>query len=311
MLWLDRADQTVDRRAFLRMAVASAAATLAPPGSARHLPTSSETFRPKDTIVLDLDLFGWPGLPHLREIHLSVKRGETLAILANNGAGKTTLLNLMAGRLPQRSDGRELVGELTMFGESVASFDCGGSVGWLDPPRVQPGQTTVEDFVADNLAATGPADPSLVRTVVAIAGLTSFVTARLDHLACGDRIRVALAREFTARPQILLVDNAFAACDDKQREELYAVLSVLQRRFRTTVIMAGSDPQEAVFNANHIVHLSRTGGTVNEILRIDQHLPRTFRYAETSSRFASQCRHLSNIMELDRRDAQQRAAYGA
>ncbi|MFT4036237.1 MAG: ABC transporter ATP-binding protein [Patulibacter sp.] len=181
------------------------------------------------------------GRPVLRDVELSVARGETVALLGPSGAGKSTLVQAIAGLLPlQRGtitiDGRvgaALQGAAFAHRSVQANLDV--ALGWWGVPRAaRPARiaAALERCAAQQLAS---------RPATALSG--------------GEATRVHLARAIAVEPDVLLLDEPFAGLDPVLRGELLADTSgVLRDAGRATVIVV-HDRAEAWALADRIVVL--------------------------------------------------------
>jgi tungstate transport system ATP-binding protein len=202
---------------------------------------------------------------------LGVAPGETLSLIGPNGAGKSTLLLALSGiETPA-------VGELRFRGERVPS----GSASLAYRRRIamvfqEPllFDTTVFGNVAAGLRLRGVAREAIGRRVG--ENLERF---RIGHLADrsartlsgGEAQRTSLARAMAVAPEILLLDEPFAALDPQAREELIEDLAHTLRETRTTTVFVTHDRLEAERLADRVAVLHqgrvRQVGPPGEILR--------------------------------------------
>lgn len=188
--------------------------------------------------------FAYPRGPLvLRDVNLSLRPGERIALLGANGSGKTTLLRLLVGlarptRGTVRLEGRPLTGsraDRTRLRARVQMV--------LQEPDDQIVGATVRADVS-----FGPANLGLDRTEVAArvdAAMAALGVAELadrppNHLSFGQRKRVALAGALAMRPRVLLLDEATAGLDPRTVADLLAVLSELAAA-GTAVVLATHD----------------------------------------------------------------------
>lgn len=192
----------------------------------------------------------------LDALSFEVPPGTVTALLGPSGCGKSTLLNLIAGfDAPDAGtitfDGCSLDGKWGMVFQSPALFD------WL----------TVAQNVEFGLKRQKQPHAERVRLVSEIlerVGLTAFASAYPDELSGGMQQRVAIARALVLRPQILLMDEPFAALDAQLREKMQELLLELQRQTRQTILFVTHDIEEALRIASQIVILSARPGRVRE-----------------------------------------------
>ena len=197
----------------------------------------------------------------LEAISTSVGSGEFVAILGPSGCGKSTLLRLAAG-LETPTTGRIAwaAGRPPGPGEIGYVFQDATLLPWADaaenvylPLRLQ-GATR---------AAAAPA----IAAALAQVGLTDFARARPRTLSGGMKMRVALARALVSAPELLLMDEPFAALDEFTRHKLQEDLHALWRRTRATIVFVTHSIYEAAFLAGRILVMSpRPGRIAAEIL---------------------------------------------
>lgn len=195
-------------------------------------------------------VFAATGVCALRDLRFSVAGGEFLAIVGPSGAGKSTLLNIIAGL------DREVDGEI-----AVAHDGAEARIGFMfQEPRLMPWLT-----VADNLRLVMAMDPEATaraRRLLEQVGLAGFEDAFPGQLSGGMQRRVALARAFAIRPQVLLMDEPFLSLDAPTAARLRALLVALCESSRPTVLFVTHHLREALALADRVLFLSGRPGRV-------------------------------------------------
>jgi len=192
----------------------------------------------------------------LADVSLSVRTGETLAIVGASGAGKSTLLAMLAG-LDSPSTGRVLIAgvDITLLDEDGRAAIRGRHVGFVfQSYQLIPTLTALENVLLPhelNARGDGRARATALLTSVGLAD-------RLQHypvqLSGGEQQRVALARAFVLDPPIVLADEPTGNLDSVNGQHVLELLTVRQREARTTLVMVTHDSDIAA-RADRQIHL--------------------------------------------------------
>lgn len=205
----------------------------------------------------------------LDALDLTVRRGELVAIVGPSGCGKSTLIDLVAGFTHPTS------GAITAMGQPVRGPGPERVVVFQDQ-AIFPWYTALGN-VAYGLRRQGVSrQAARLRAHEALArvGLEDFAHAYPSTLSGGMRQRVALARALILRPDILLLDEPFAALDTRTRFRLQDELVVLWRDFGWTVVFVTHTLAEAVYLADRVIVLDRPPVGLHKIESIDLPRPR-------------------------------------
>jgi NitT/TauT family transport system ATP-binding protein/sulfonate transport system ATP-binding protein len=204
----------------------------------------------------------------LRNVSLSVRRGEFISIIGSSGCGKTTLLRLIAGL-----DAPE-AGSLRLNGEEITGtdphrgyvFQQGSLFPWL----------TVEKNIASGLKARHVyrGQKSEVAKYIELIDLQGFEKAFPHQISGGMAQRVAIARALINKPEALLLDEPMGALDSFTRADIQDKLLELWRRDKTTMILVTHDVDEAIYLSDRIVIMTPRPGKINEILEVKLSHPR-------------------------------------
>lgn len=195
-------------------------------------------------------------------LDLTVRRGETLALLGRNGAGKSTAIGLLLG-LDSPDDGH-----VSLLGGTPARAVRAGRVGaMLQEGRAVP-RVTVRELVGF-VARTYPR-PMPVADALALAGLTALADRRVGRLSGGQAQRVRFAVALAGDPELLVLDEPTSALDVAARVEFWDAMRGYARR-GGTVLFSTHHLEEADSTADRIVVLDggriAADGTPGELRR--------------------------------------------
>jgi sulfate transport system ATP-binding protein len=213
----------------------------------------------------------------LKDVSLTIQKGEFMALLGPSGSGKTTLLRIMAGLDVQDA------GEIRFDEQDVSSRSLRErKVGFVFQHYALFRHMTVAENVGFGLKVrpkeTKPAPPEISRRVNELLRLV-----QLEHLgnrfpsqlSGGQRQRVALARALAIEPSVLLLDEPFGALDAKVRKELRRWLRRLHDEMQLTSIFVTHDQEEALELADRVAVMSE--GRIEQVGTPDDvyHRPET------------------------------------
>jgi NitT/TauT family transport system ATP-binding protein len=196
----------------------------------------------------------------LAGIDLDIRVGEFMCIVGPSGCGKTTLLRILAG-LEQQTSGSFDVARDSNNARPLNSmvFQEQSIFPWL----------SVRDNVAFGLKAQGMGRSERYRVVepfIRKVGLGGFEDALPHQLSGGMKQRVSIARAFANDPEMLLMDEPFAALDEQTKLILQAELLRIWEDLRKTVIYVTHSIDEAIVLADRILVMSARPGRIKEII---------------------------------------------
>jgi len=217
----------------------------------------------------------------LRDIKLTVAKGEFVTLIGHSGCGKSTLLNLIAG-LTLPTSGTLLCANREIAGpgpDRGVVFQNHSLLPWLT--CFENVYLAVERVFGSGSKSTGAAAENKAQlrartdAALALVGLTPAAQKRPGEISGGMKQRVGIARALAMEPKVLLMDEPFGALDALTRAKLQDELLDIVARTRSTVVMVTHDVDEAVLLSDKIVMLTNgPGATIGEVLAVDLPRPR-------------------------------------
>ena len=191
------------------------------------------------------------GYEAAKDISFSLEKGKLTALLGPSGSGKTTILRILAGLERQDS------GDVILDGKVVNDVPANErGIGFVFQNYALFRYMTVYDNIAFGLKVKKRGNKEIreqVAELVSLVGLEGLEKRYPNQLSGGQRQRVAFARAIAPKPDLLLLDEPFAAIDAKVRKELRAWLKEMIRRVGVTSIFVTHDQDEAVEVADDII----------------------------------------------------------
>lgn len=193
----------------------------------------------------------------LEPITIAVGAGEFLTIVGPSGCGKSTLLNIVAGFETPTT------GRATLDGNAITSpgrergvvFQQGALFTWM----------SVQDNIAFGPRALGKSvaeSREIAQRYIELVGLTGFGSRYPYELSGGMQQRVGIARALANEPQVLLMDEPFAALDQQTRELLQEEIRSIWRRTGKTILWITHSIEESLFLATHVVVMTARPGRI-------------------------------------------------
>ncbi|MGC5360233.1 ABC transporter ATP-binding protein [Streptomyces sp. DT24] len=202
---------------------------------------------------------GFGGRTILRELDLTIPKGQFTALLGRSGSGKSTLLRAVA-RLDHTVEGS---GELVVPDRVSLSFQDSRLLPWL---------RLIDNVV---LGLRGPGTRERGLTALVEVGLAGRERAWPHELSGGEQQRAALARALVRDPELLLADEPFGALDALTRIKMHGLLRELYERHRPAVLLVTHDVDEAVELADRVLVLE--DGRISVDLAVELPTPRVRR----------------------------------
>ena len=184
-------------------------------------------------------------------VSFSIEKGKLAALLGPSGSGKTTILRMIAGL--EKPDSGEIIIDGKVVNDIPASKR---GIGFVFQSYALFRYMTVYDNIAFGLKVKKVRKPEIdsrVRELIKLIGLEGFEKRYPSQLSGGQRQRVAFARALAPDPQVLLLDEPFAAIDAKVRQELRSWLRDMIHRLDVTSIFVTHDQDEAIEVSDEII----------------------------------------------------------
>ena len=230
------------------------------------------------------------GLEALGGVDLAVDRGEFLSLLGPSGCGKSTLLRIVAG-LTEPTGG---LCRLQLGGATGGSIPT-GRIGFVfQDPTLMPWSTVASNVelpfrIAGRVRA---AERDRVAAALRAVGLTGFERSYPHQLSGGMRMRVSIARALVTEPDLLLLDEPFAALDEITRLALNDDLLRLWETHRPTILFVTHSVFESVHLSTRIAVMTARPGRIVADLSVSLPQPRD-RAVRTAPTYAAMCETVS------------------
>jgi NitT/TauT family transport system ATP-binding protein len=199
----------------------------------------------------------------LENVSFSVREGEFLVLVGPSGCGKSTIIDLLGG-LAQPSSGQILLDEVPITGPGLNR----GIV--FQQYALFPWRTALENvefgLEAKRLPKSRRRD--IARSHLEMVGLSGFEDRFPHELSGGMKQRVAIARSLAYDPEVLLMDEPFAALDAQTREALQVELLHIWEKSRTTILFITHGIDEAVCLGQRIAVMTSRPGRIKQIVDV-------------------------------------------
>ena len=234
----------------------------------------------------------------LEPMSLAIDAGDFVCIVGPSGCGKSTLLNIVAGFETPTT------GTVTLDGHAISGpgpergvvFQQGALFNWM----------TVEENVAFGPRALGKSAGQaleIARGYIELVGLTTFARRYPYELSGGMQQRVGIARALANEPEVLLMDEPFAALDQQTRELLQEEIRAIWRRTGKTILWITHSIEEALFLATHVVVMTARPGRIKAAFEASfSRNPDPL--VTTSAEFAEAKRQIVTLLRQESLDAQ-------
>jgi NitT/TauT family transport system ATP-binding protein len=235
----------------------------------------------------------------VHDVTLDVKTGEFMVIVGPSGCGKSTLLDLIGG-LTEPSRGKILLDGKPIKGPALDRgivFQQYALFPWL----------TALGNIEFGLEAKGIAAKErreIARHFLALVNLSGFEDRYPNELSGGMKQRVAIARSLAYDPDVLLMDEPFAALDAQTRETLQAELIRIWEKSGKTIVFITHGIEEAVYLGQRVAVMSAWPGRIKEIIEIPESLRNSDEDVRSLPEFGRIRHHIWSLLQEEVRKAQ-------
>lgn len=205
----------------------------------------------------------------LENVNLSVEEGEFVTIVGPSGCGKTTFINIADGLLKPTG------GRILLDGREVKGPGTDRAMVFQDA-CLMPWRTVFKNVIygLECQGRDGAEGKERALQFVKLVGLSGFEDHYPHELSGGMQQRCNLARALTVDPEILIMDEPFAALDAQTREIMQLELLRIWRAAKKTVLFITHQINEAIYLADRVIIFSARPGRVKDVLKIDIPRPR-------------------------------------
>ncbi|GAA3848694.1 ABC transporter ATP-binding protein [Streptomyces coacervatus] len=240
----------------------------------------------------------------VRDLTFTVEAGELVCLVGPSGCGKTTLLKCVGGLLAPTS------GQVLLAGKPVSGPPPGMAFVFQEYgrslfPWMRVGENVELPLKQKDLSTSRRKE--LVADALESVGLSDAVGAYPWQLSGGMQQRVAIARALAYEPDILLMDEPFAAVDAQTRADLEDLVRRLWRERGMTILFVTHDIDEAVYLGERVVVLSASPTVVQEQLKVDLPDERDQLHTRVAPRFAELRTHVYEQIQAAKRGDEQDA----
>nr|WP_246336077.1 ABC transporter ATP-binding protein [Azomonas macrocytogenes] len=205
----------------------------------------------------------------LADFNLDVREGEFLSVLGPSGCGKSTFLSILAGLA------KKTAGSIRIDGQPLEGINANQGV-VFQGYALFPWRTVLENIeVGLEIRGVPRAERrERAREYLELVGLEGFGGRYPHEISGGMRQRVAIARSLVYEPDVLLMDEPFAALDAQTREILQDELLRIWDRYKKTIVFITHSLDEAIFLSDRIAVMTHRPGRVKEIIEVPLPRPR-------------------------------------
>lgn len=197
----------------------------------------------------------------VKDVSLSIHRGDYLGIIGPNGGGKTTILKLMLGLLEAQQ------GSVKLFGTDIHQFNDWHKIGYV-PQRTYAEVSfpiTVEEAVAmGRYGKLGlfhfPAEYDKTKVFQALSrvDMLDYKKRQIGDLSGGQQQRVLIARALVTEPEVIFLDEPTVGVDTKTQKQFYTLLRMLNKKLDLTLVLVSHELDIVAHEATELGYINRT-----------------------------------------------------
>lgn len=206
----------------------------------------------------------------LNDISFEVERGSIVSIVGSSGSGKSTMLKIIAGLIGKNNKNIKS-GEVLVNNQDPLDYQKSGKLSLMFQEANLFPNLLVKENIALPLKIKNMDNDQVVEKIVSSVGLSKHLNKLPNQLSGGMKTRVALARAFVTKPELLLLDEPFSSLDVAWKNELYTELKELKNKNNTTVVLVTHDVEEAVILSDKIICLGIEGSIIKEVIQKSSH----------------------------------------
>jgi NitT/TauT family transport system ATP-binding protein len=212
--------------------------------------------------------------PHGRNVldplALEIQKGEFVTLIGPSGCGKSTLLKLISGLIPPSQGTIRIDGLTPKNAREMVSYV-------FQDPTLLPWRTVLQNVCLGLELENVVKVRQLKRAeaLLSLVGLEQVAAAYPRELSGGMKMRVSIARALATKPELLLMDEPFAALDQMTRDRLNEEILRLRAEQKWTAVFVTHSVSEAVFLSTRIVVLAANPGRVHATFTVDLPASRT------------------------------------
>ncbi|HNW71448.1 MAG TPA: ABC transporter ATP-binding protein [Candidatus Paceibacterota bacterium] len=192
----------------------------------------------------------------IKDINLSIHKGDYLGVVGSNGSGKTTLLRIILGLLSPKS------GTIKLFGQDVSVFKDWSKIGYV-PQKVinfdNNFPVTVEEVVLMGrygklglFHRASKKDKQIVEESLRHVDMLSYRDRQIGDLSGGQQQRVFIARALAGNPEIIFLDEPTVGIEKDIKEKFYQLLHDLNEKLELTIVIVTHDIESMAHEAMHV-----------------------------------------------------------